>query len=408
MSLFENTLKQIEKAGRTASISEKTMERLRVPERILEVNFSFVNDKGESEILKGFRVQHSTARGPAKGGIRFHPQVDMGEVMALSAWMSMKCAVADIPLGGGKGGVIFDPRVRSNADLEAITRSYTRAIAPIIGPNKDVPAPDVYTDSTIMDYLDDEYSKITGDNSGAVVTGKSLANGGSEGRDTATAQGGVFVFEEFVKEKGLNMGDLKVAIQGFGNAGGTMAKLLSEKGVKIVGASDSKGGVYMEKGLPVDGLLEFKENGNSVVDFKVDGMKVITNAELLELSVDVLILGALENQIVVENADRIQAKYVLELANGPISPDADEILIKKGVVVLPDILFNAGGVTVSCYEWQQNLSGEKWTRDEVMQKLSVQMKKAFADVSAVSKEFSTDFRNSAFILAIRRIEEAMK
>jgi glutamate dehydrogenase/leucine dehydrogenase len=245
MSLFENTLKQIEKAGKLAGFSEKTMQRMRLPEKILEVNFSFERDNGEIEILKGFRIQHSTARGPAKGGIRFHPQVDMGEVMALSAWMSIKCSVVDLPLGGGKGGVVFDPRNYSKTELERITRAFTRQIAPIIGPNKDVPAPDVYTDSTIMDYISDEYSKITGDNSGAVVTGKSLANGGSEGRDIATAQGGVYVFEEFVKEKGLNFSDLKVAIQGFGNAGATMAKLMAEKGVKIVGASDSRGGILL-------------------------------------------------------------------------------------------------------------------------------------------------------------------
>lgn len=408
MPLFENTLKQIQKAVDTAKFPSKTMDRISVPERILEVNFSFINDNGEKEILKGFRVQHSTARGPAKGGIRYHPQVDMSEVMALSAWMSMKCAVVDIPLGGGKGGIVFDPRVRSEADLEAITRSFTRAIAPIIGPNKDVPAPDVYTDSQTMDWISDEFSKITGDNSGAVVTGKSLANGGSQGRDTATAQGGVFVFDEFMKERGLDPANMTVAIQGFGNAGGTMAKLLIEKGVKVVAATDSKGGLTSADCLPVEALLAHKESGKAVGEFAVEGARVITNAELLEMDVDVLILGALENQIVVENADRVKAKYIFELANGPISPDADEILLKKGIVIMPDILFNAGGVTVSCYEWQQNLSGEKWSREQVMQKLEVQMQKAFSDVSTVAKEFSTDYRNSAFILAIRRIEEAMK
>ncbi len=408
MALFDNTIKQVKKASDLGKFPEDLLVRLSVPERILETNFTVDLDNGEKTVFKAFRIQHSTLRGPAKGGIRYHQNVDMSEVLALSAWMTFKCSVVNIPYGGAKGGIVFDPKMYSKNEIEKITRAFTREIAPVIGPSKDVPAPDVYTNSEIMDIIADEYQKITGDSSFAVVTGKSMEKGGSAGRDIATALGGVYVFEEFVIDNSLNFSDLKVAIQGFGNAGATMAELLEKKGAQIVAVSDSKGGLFFEKGLPIAELLDFKLKGNSVKDFNLNDSKFVNNDELLCLDVDVLILGALENQIVKENADKIRAKYILELANGPISPEADDILIKNNVIVVPDILFNAGGVTVSYFEWKQNLSGEKWLKEEVFERLSKIMKDAYKEVSDLSLEFSTDLRTASFILAIKRLEKSYK
>ncbi len=411
MPLYQNTLKQINKAADKMNLSSKMLERLKVPERVLEVNFSYKKDNGEEELVKGFRVQHSTVRGPAKGGIRYHPQVDMEEVKALAGWMSIKCAVVDIPLGGGKGGVIIDPRNLSEKEKENLTRSFTNAIAPIIGPHKDVPAPDVYTNAQTMDWIADEYSKITGDTSGAVITGKSIENGGSEGRNTATAKGGVHILEEFVKEKGLKRNELTVAIQGFGNAGMNMAKFLYDLGYKIIAVSDSKGGAYCENGIDINSLSSFKEAGGKVSEFRKQclcgkDMHMITNSEILILDADILVLSALENQITEENVNDIEAKYILELANGPITPEADEVLINKGITIFPDILANAGGVTVSSYEWEQNLKGEHWNIEKVSKKLEKQMISAFNDVKKVAEEFETDLRTASYILAIRRIERA--
>lgn len=412
MSLFENTLKQIDKAAKMMNLSTKTLERLHVPERILEVNISFQRDNGDWEIVKGFRVQHSTARGPAKGGIRYHPQVDMGEVQALAGWMSIKCAVMDLPLGGGKGGIIIDPRDLSEGENERMTRAFTRAIAPIIGPDKDVPAPDVYTNSQTMDWIADEYAKITGDTSGAVITGKSIAHGGSEGRGTATATGGMHVLNHFIKQQGLNPKELKVAIQGFGNAGMNCAKIMAGQGYKIIAVSDSRGGALCLHSMHYDKVSHHKVSGKTFAeegDFCLHGnVDLISNESLLELDADILVLSALENQIHKDNAHKVKAKYILELANGPISPAGEDILLEKGVVIIPDILGNAGGVTVSKYEWEQNLCGEHWTEEVVAKKLEAQMITAFTDVQNTAKEFNTDYRTGAYILAIRRIEKAMR
>lgn len=412
MSLFENTVKQINKASTVMQLDADTKQRLESPERILEVNISFKKDSGEQMMVKGFRVQHSTARGPAKGGIRFHPQVDMGEVQALAGWMSIKCAVLNLPLGGGKGGIIVNPHELSMTELERMTRAFTRAISPIIGPDIDVPAPDVYTNAQIMDWIEDEYSSITGDKSGAVITGKSLQNGGSELRDTATAQGGVYVLEDFVFSKKIDRETTRVVIQGFGNAGLNMAKILYDLGYKIVAVSDSKGGSYCESGIDIDDMIDHKNSGNRISDYPKqckDGecMHFISNAELLELDTDILVLSALENQITIDNAKKIQAKYLVELANGPITPEADDILHDDGKIIFPDILANAGGVTVSSYEWEQNRKQEKWTRDEVQAKLKKQIIRSFRDVLKESHEYKTDLRTAAYILAIKRIQRAL-
>ncbi len=390
MALYKNTLKQIEKAARSANISDATLAYLKEPERVLEVSFPYYCDKGDQHMVTGFKIQHSTVRGPAKGGIRFHPQVDMSEVKALAAWMSMKCAVVNIPFGGGKGGVIVDPRALSKTELESLTRSFTRSICPIIGPTKDVPAPDVYTNSQIMDWIADEYGIQTGDTSGAVVTGKSLGNGGSEGRDTATAQGAMYVWQEFVDAEGLNPSDLRVAVQGFGNAGMNMALMLHDLG-------------YFD----VPKVAEHKLAGNSVTNFICSDSTPLNNEELLEHDVDLLVLSALENQLTDTNAEKIKAKYIIELANGPTTPEADDLLNEMGVKIFPDILANAGGVTVSSYEWEQNLKGEKWSREEVLDKLKVQMITAYNDVKEVAEKYSVDLRTAAFILAISRIEAEM-
>jgi glutamate dehydrogenase/leucine dehydrogenase len=412
MSLYENTLLQINKAAKTMKLSAAALNRISAPERVLEVNFSYTKDDGTHEMARGFRVQHSTARGPAKGGIRFHPQVDMGEVQALAGWMSIKCAVMDLPLGGGKGGIIIDPRPLSDTEKERLTRSFTQAIEPIIGPNKDVPAPDVYTNGQIMDWIADEYEQITGDKTRAVVTGKPLGKGGSEGRDTATAQGGVHVLDAYCNEKGINKAETKVAVQGFGNAGMNCAQLLADLGYSIVAVSDSSGGIYCENGLDIDSVISYKQAGGRLNEFKNqcpcgNEVHVVTNAELLMLNVDVLALSALENQITEANAHAVPAKIILELANGPITPQADDILIERGTLVFPDILANAGGVTVSCYEWQQNLAGEFWSRPDVAAKLKEQMLQSYADVQETAKEFNCDLRIACYILAIRRIQKAL-
>ncbi len=408
MSLYENTLAQIEKAAKIANFSEDVLSRMKSPEKILEVNFSYDKDDWTKEMLKWFRVQHSTLRGPAKWGIRFHLQVDIGEVKALAAWMSMKCAIMDLPLWWWKGWVIVNPKNLSETEKESLTRSFTRAIAPIIGPDKDVPAPDVYTNAQIMDWIADEYEKITWDKTKAVVTGKSLQNGWSEWRSTATAQGWVFILEEFFERKKIDRKKIRVSIQGFGNAGMNVAKILYKLWYKIVAVSDSRGWAYCANGININDLSKHKEKGKKVSDFPnqcKDGQCVhfLTNSEMLEMSTDLLILSALENQVTVDNADKIDTKYILELANGPITPDADDILYNRNIIIFPDILANAGGVTVSAYEWQQNLSNEKWTESEVFKKLKIQILESFDNIEKLSKKYSVDYRISAFILAISRL-----
>lgn len=407
MSLYEETQKLINRAADTMKLNDEVREVVNEPERILMVNFHIHRDDGSVQMVKGFRVQHNTLRGPAKGGIRFHPQVDMGEVKALAGWMSIKCAVVNIPYGGGKGGVEIDPRGLSEHELEQITRQFTQAIAPIIGPRRDVPAPDVYTNAKIMNWIADEYHCIhpNEDDYLAVVTGKSLDNGGSLGRDSATAAGGVIVLESYLEKIGEQMEGKTIAVQGFGNAGHHAARILAEKGVKIIAASDSKGGIKNNAGFDYAELMKIKEEKGSVT--AAEGEQ-ISNEDILALECDVLILAALENQITEANIDQIKTKTIVELANGPTTPEAHEKLEEKGITVLPDILANAGGVTVSYYEWEQNLRHEKWSEEDVAAKLETSQQKAFEDVDKVKDEFETDYRNASYILALRRIESAFK
>lgn len=410
MSLFENTLAQIAKASTLMGLSPSVRELISRHERILEVAVPVKMDDGSLHVFRGYRCQHNSIRGPYKGGIRFHPNVDLEEVKALSAWMTMKCAVVGIPLGGGKGGVIVDPKKLSPRELEAMTREYARAITPFVGPEMDIPAPDVYTNAQIMGWFADEYSRIQGKNVLGVVTGKALAMGGSQGRDTATSQGGVYVLEEFLRETGKNAEGLTVAIQGFGNAGSFMAMLLAQKGLKIVAVSDSKSGLYSPEGLDIAQVMSCKAEKGAVSECTMAGAnaKVITNEELLALDVDILVLSALENQVHKDNVAMVKAKAILELANGPVTPEADEALKARGVPVIPDILANAGGVTVSYFELVQNQANYYWSAEEVQAKLKPIMVEAWKVVSENAKKYNATYREAAFISALKRIEDAYK
>jgi len=404
MSVFENVTKQMEKIDNIINLSEKEKKILTTPNNIVDKKFKVKMDNGKEKEFQGYRVQFNNARGPYKGGIRFHPNVDLSEVKSLAFWMGLKTAVVNIPLGGGKGGVIVNPKELSEKELENLSRAFICAIHEHIGPRKDIPAPDVYTTPQIMVWMLDEFEKIKGEKLPGMITGKPLEVGGSEGRSFSTSQGGAYVLREFMKLKEKDPKKTTVAIQGFGNAGSLMAKILSEWGYKIIAVSDSKGGVYDRQGLDVTKVSEYKAKNRSVKGFADD----ITNQELLELEVDVLVPAALENQITKENASNIRAKIIVELANGPVTPEADTILEKNDVIVLPDILANAGGVTVSYFEWVQNLYGYYWTEEEVLERLEKIMVKSFNDVYKTANEHKTSMRNGAYILAINRILKAEK
>lgn len=406
MSPFGNAMKQLDIAAKAAGISENIINILREPERQTVVHFPVKMDDGATRVFEGYRVQHSSARGPYKGGIRYHEQTDIDEVKALAFWMAIKCAVVNIPLGGGKGGVTVNPKKLSRQELERLTRAFTRAIADIIGPEKDIPAPDVNTTPEIMAWIRGEYESIVGHKAPGVVTGKPVEAGGSLGRGTATAQGGFFVFEAARKKLALDPESSTVIVQGFGNAGATMAKILDHHGYKVVGVSDSGGGVWNENGLDIKELSKHKEETGRVSGFK--NSENITNEELLELPCGVLIPSALENQITAENAGDIKAKMVLELANGPTTPEADSILESRGIVVLPDVLANAGGVAVSYFEWVQNLSGESWSEEEVFTRLQKTMAEAFDGVWNKKTELGGSMRTAAFAAALARIAKAME
>ena len=354
-------------------------------------------------VFEGYRVQYNNVRGPYKGGIRFTPNADINEVKALAFWMTMKTAVVDIPYGGGIGGVRVDPKKLSEGELERLSRGWARAFVRDIGPDKDIPAPDVYTTPQIMAWIADEYSAIVGAWTPAVITGKPLAVGGSQGRGIATAQGGLYVLEELAKKLKLRKG-ASVAIQGFGNAGQVFAHLASTAGYKIVAVSDSRGGVFTSKGLDLAEVEEQKTKTGSVVG--TPGTKTITNAQLLTCTCDILVPAALEGQITEAIAGRLKVKAVLELANGPTVPDADVKLFKKGIVVVPDILANAGGVTVSYYEWVQNLQRESWSEEDVLARLKVRMIENFNEVWKRSQKYGVDVRTGAYVLGLERLSEA--
>jgi glutamate dehydrogenase len=403
---FHNAMEQLDKAIGYIDAPKHVHEILKSPDRLVEVAIPVKMDNGTVDIFTGYRSQYNNVLGPYKGGIRYHWNVTVDEVKALSFWMMVKCATVNIPMGGGKGGVIVNPKELSEGELERLSRGYMKKMWPVLGSDKDVPAPDVYTTPQIMAWMRDEFEQITGKEDPGVITGKPLDQGGSEGRGFSTAQGGAYCVRELAKKLNLTPGETTIAIQGFGNAGSFMAKILSDMGYKIVAVSDSKGGVVSNNGLDVAALSEHKKNTGSVIEFA--GTESISNEDILTMDVDVIVPSALENVITSENAGDIKAKAVVELANGPTTPEADEILKEKGIVVVPDVLANAGGVTVSYFEWDQNVKGEHWTEEDVLEKLEKIMVVAFDEVWTTKEEYKIDMRTAAFVKAIERVAVKME
>lgn len=401
---FENAMAQLDKVSQIKDFSNEFIARLRVPNRDIRISIPVQMDDGSMKVFEGYRVEYNNALGPYKGGIRYHPDTEINEVKALAFWMALKCGVAEIPMGGGKGGITVDPRKLSPGELERLSRGWVRGLSDILGPHKDVPAPDVNTTPEIMAWMSDEFEKITGDKTKATFTGKPIDKGGSEGRGPATGLGGFYVFDALRAQIGLPE-VCRVVVQGFGNVGSNAAEIFTEHGHKVIAISDSKGGIYNSDGLEIAKLLEYKKNTGSLVNFP--GSKNITNTELLETECDLLVPAAFENVITEENANKIKAKAILELANGPVTPEADEILFKKNISVVPDILTNSGGVTVSYFEWEQNLKNEHWTEKEVFEKLKAVLEDSSTKVLEKSKESNTTLRMGAFILALERIKEKM-
>ncbi len=387
-------------------LDESMRAVLSVPKRQLLVSIPVKMDDGSIKVFEGFRVQYNVARGPAKGGIRYHPDVTLDEVRALSAWMTWKCATVGIPYGGGKGGIRVDPHKLSQGELERMTRRYAVEIAPIIGPHIDIPAPDVYTNEQTMAWIMDTISMMTGGTQLGIVTGKPVSLGGSLGRAEATARGCLFTIREACKVLGIDLKGARVAVQGFGNAGSISARLLHDDGAKIIAVSDTKGGIFNANGFDPVAVLKHKEKTGSVVGFK--GTDLITNGDLLTLDCDILVPAALENQINLDNADLIKARIVAEAANGPVTPGADRILFDKGIFDIPDILANAGGVTVSYFEWVQDQYGFFWSDEEVNKYLEKTMVKAFYEVYEKAKQFKVHLRTGAYCLAIDRVAEATR
>ena len=407
---YENVLKVMDEAAQILGYSESDIEPLKYPERELKVSVPVVMDDGSTRVFEGYRIQHSTSRGPAKGGIRFHPAVNNDEVKALAAWMTFKCAVVNIPYGGGKGGVVCDPHELSERELRAITRRFTAAIMPLIGPDQDIPAPDVGSNAAVMGWMMDTYSMLKGHCVHGVVTGKPIELGGALGRNEATGRGVMFTTRNIMKKMGMEMKGTDVAVQGMGNVGSITAKLLHQEGMKVVAVSDVSGGIYKKEGLDIPAILAYlgKDRKNLLSGYEEDGMTRITNEELLELPVTVLVPAALENQINGTNADKIQAKLIVEAANGPTAAEADPILNEKGVVIVPDILSNAGGVVVSYFEWVQNIQSVSWTEEEVNAKLERIMNNSFEAVYNIAQEKKVPLRTGAYLIAVDRVVKAKK
>jgi glutamate dehydrogenase (NAD(P)+) len=404
LNTFRISQIQFDMAAEYLKLDPGLRQILRTPKRVLEVSIPVKMDNGQLKVFTGYRVQHNIARGPAKGGIRFHPNVTLDEVKALAAWMTWKTATVNIPFGGSKGGVICDPKRMSRGELERMTRRYASEILPLIGPEQDIPAPDVYTDAQTMAWIMDTYSMTVGYSALGVVTGKPISLGGSLGRLEATARGCVMVVEEACKVKKIPLRGATVAIQGFGNAGSIAARLFAEKKAKVVAVSDSRGGVYNSRGIDPLKALRYKERSGTVVG--MPGASRISNDDLLTLKCDILVPAALENVITLHNADVIKARIIAEAANGPTTPHADEVLARKGVLVLPDILANAGGVTMSYFEWVQDLQGYFWEEHEINQKLEGVMKRAYSGVQETMRKFHVHSRAAAYILAVGRVAEA--
>jgi len=408
--VLENAKIIITKAAEKLNLPKETLNILLNPERETKVNFPVMMDDGSQKLFTGYRIQHNSLLGPYKGGIRYHPEINLDEVSALATWMTIKTSTVNLPLGGGKGGVICNPKELSEQELENLTRAFIRRIAPIIGPYKDIPAPDVYTNAKIMDTIVDEYSKIENipiEKAKAVVTGKSLENGGSIGRDTATARGGQFVLKQAINQTKIipTLENATVAIQGMGNAGANFAKLISKDNAKIIALSDSKGAIHNAKGIILNEAIEHKKQTGLLTN--TPNTTNITNKELLELDCDILVPAALANQITEQNANKIKAKIIVELANGPTTPTADKIIEDKNKLILPDILANAGGVTVSYYEWYQNINNEKWTAEEVDKKLKEKIQKATKEILNKKENYKTTTRIAAYINAIERLSKKL-
>ncbi|WP_054026156.1 Glu/Leu/Phe/Val family dehydrogenase [Bacillus sp. FJAT-28004] len=412
VSIVEETLnpyqiaqQQIDTAAAHLQLPKHVTDILKQPKRVLSVNFPVRMDDGSIRVFEGYRAQHNDAIGPTKGGIRFHPDVTLDEVKALSMWMSFKCGVVGLPYGGGKGGVICDPHLLSKGELERVSRAFMEAIADFVGPDKDIPAPDVYTTPQIMGWMMDTYSRLKGVNSPGVITGKPLILGGSKGRNEATAQGCVYTILAALQDKNIPVQNATAAIQGFGNAGRIAARLLSEAGIKVVAVSDSRGGIYDPNGLDIEQVSILKDT-TSIREYGES--YYISNEDLLELDVDILVPAALENVITAKNADRIKAKIVAEAANGPTTPEADRVLWSHDITVIPDVLANAGGVTVSYFEWVQNLANYYWSEAEVLEKLETNMILSYVAVRDLAKEHDTDLRTAAYMISIKRIAAAME
>lgn len=414
-SLFDQASERLAQAIAHLHISEDAIERLKSPKASLQVSIPVRMDNGTLKVFQGYRVRYNDLRGPTKGGIRFHPSVNMDEVKSLAFWMTFKCAAVNLPFGGAKGGVAVDPKQLSKFELERLSRGYIDAIADFIGEDVDIPAPDVQTNQTIMGWMVDEYSTIQRKLCPAAITGKPLSMGGSIGRETATGLGAFFAIETLMPLLKLQREQTTVAVQGFGNVGAAIADLMSKAGYKVVAVSDSKGGIYSAKGLDVPSIINYKQSTRkfqavycqdsvcNIVDHKI-----ITNEELLQLDVDILIPAALENQVTEVNADKILAKYIFEIANGPVTPAADAILEKKGIMVFPDILINAGGVTVSYFEWVQNRSGFYWTLSEVNDRLKQSMVAETLRIWEIANEKQISMRTAAYVHALSRLSEAIE
>jgi len=401
---FDAVLRQIEMVAEKLKLDPSIVEKIKHPRKIVIVSVPIRMDDGRIKVFTGYRVQYDMVRGPYKGGIRYHPDVNLDEMKALAAWMTWKCAVMNIPYGGAKGGIACNPKEMSRGELERLTRRYTAMILDEIGPYKDVPAPDVYTDAQTMAWIMDTYSQFKGYLVPEVVTGKPVELGGSEGREDATGRGVAICAREAAKHLGIELRGARVAVQGFGKVGKAASRLLHEMGCKIIAVSDSKGGIYNAGGLDIPAVIEHKSRTGQLTGFQ--GSEEITNDELLELECEILVPAALENQITEANASKIKAKIVVEGANGPSTPEARQILHKRGIFVVPDILANAGGVTVSYFEWIQNLHREHWTEEEVNRRLEEKMVEAFNNVLEVAKKYDVSMADAAYILAISRIADA--
>ncbi|MFI5260652.1 MAG: Glu/Leu/Phe/Val dehydrogenase [Candidatus Paceibacteria bacterium] len=408
MAAFQYFKQNIQKSAQIIGLSDAELEAFQTPDRVLRADLTISLDQGGTATFPAYRVQFNNARGPYKGGIRFHPGADEDEVSALAAMMAVKCAVVGIPLGGAKGGVAVDPKKLSQKELFALSRAYVRAFAEHLGPDIDIPAPDVYTTPEIMAVMLDEYEKINGKNLPAMITGKPLSIGGSAGRDTATADGAIAVLKALLEDRSLSASNLSAAVQGAGNAGAQAARLLESMGTKVIAFADSKGTLTKEGGLDIASVLAMKEQSGSVLDAASGGAEAADAAAVLTSAADIFVPAALEEQVTADTVKGVKASIILEIANGPVTPEADEMLAAKGVAVIPDVLANAGGVTVSYFEWIQNRTGERWSRPDVEAKLEKTMRGAYREVADFAADRGVTLREAAYALALTRITDAMR